>query len=621
MILTYLRDLYLFARNRVAINVLLMVGVSFLNGISILAIIPLLIIAGVIPPQNLTTVSWINHLLLATGLHLNLTTVLFFYVFILVTIAVINYQQSRSCVVLQNEFSNSLSQRIFTAIVSANWQYLLTANKSVLANGLTHEVIRINACTTLILQLVAQALIIIVQAAIALLINPGFSILVILCAAMFGLVSHVFFRRSKKQGFNFTRHNENVIFAVNENLNGLREIKTYSLEQQQINRFIKLRDAISTNIIKNTQTQNIVTFIYSVSSAILISIIVFFAIKVFKLNISELIVLFLIFARLWPLLTRVVNLLNHIAYSIPAYENITSLERELRSNCDMTMSKLSEHSIWSLQQKIILRSDLQLHHINNENKIDPEHKHEHQSNVNSGISFQNVSFSYEKPPQVSSSLDNITFDIKPGEVVACVGSSGAGKSTLADLLIGLLQPDTGQILIGGKQQDTESLAIWRSQIGYVPQDPFLFNDSIKNNLLWSAPDKSDDEIWHALKLAAINELVENLPDKLNAIAGERGVKLSGGERQRLVLARALLRNPTVLILDEATSALDTKNEEKIQQAIQQLHGKLTIFMIAHRISTVINADKILVMEQGRIIETGDYQTLSKNHNSYFSKLI
>ena len=159
-----------------------------------------------------------------------------------------------------------------------------------------------------------------------------------------------------------------------------------------------------------------------------------------------------------------------------------------------------------------------------------------------------------------------------------------------------------------------------SRIHFVKPHYTYFVDSIKSNLLWSAPNKNDDDIWHALKLAAIDELVDSLPDKLDSIVGERGVKLSGGERQRLALARALLRNPTFLVLDEATSALDTKNEEKIQQAINQLHGKLTIFMIAHRISTVSNADKIIVLDRGRIVEIGNYKELTANPHSHFNTL-
>jgi ATP-binding cassette, subfamily C, bacterial len=609
MILTYLKDLYSFSRARISLNILLMVGVSFLNGISILTIIPLLIIAGVIPAQDLTSIGWLNHLLLATGVHLNLALVLLFYVMLLVAIAVINYQLAQLSTSLENEFGNSLSRRVFSAIVSANWQYLLTANKSILTNCLTHEIIRVNTCTIVILNFVSQVLIIGVQTIIALLINPGFSILVILCAIMFGSASHVFFRRAKKQGFDFTRQNEKIMFAVNENLNGLREIKTYALEQQQITLFAKLRDAISNNIIKHVQTHEIVTFIYSAASAILISIIVFFAVKVFKLNISELIILFLIFARLWPLFTRSVNLLNHIAYNIPAYKNITSLEHELLNNS--CHSHIPCHS----------REETQVSG-NPENLIECSKRFKSKMTevcLSPVISFQNVGFSY-KQAQQTATLVNITFEINPGETIACVGASGSGKSTLADLLIGLLTPASGQILINGTPQDSELLGMWRSQIGYVPQDPFLFNDSIRNNLLWSAADKNDDEIWHVLKLAAIDELVKKLPDKLNSIVGERGIMLSGGERQRLVLARALLRNPTLLVLDEATSALDTKNEEKIRQAIQQLHGKLAIFMIAHRISTVMNADRIIVVDKGQIVEIGNYQTLVANPHGYFSKL-
>lgn len=234
------------------------------------------------------------------------------------------------------------------------------------------------------------------------------------------------------------------------------------------------------------------------------------------------------------------------------------------------------------------------------------------------MEFRDVSFYYDST-RANYAVEEANFFLPAGTTTAFVGVSGSGKSTLVDLLMGLITPKRGYILIDGEPL-LENLRPWRNSIGYVPQDAFLFNASIRENLLWACPDASEEGMWEALRLAAVYSFVISLPDGLDTVVGDRGVRLSGGERQRIVLARALLRKPSVLILDEATSSLDSENEKRIQQAIESLQGKLTIVIIAHRISTIRNADRILVLEQGRVVEQGNYQSLMKNRDSRFYDL-
>jgi ATP-binding cassette subfamily C protein len=226
-----------------------------------------------------------------------------------------------------------------------------------------------------------------------------------------------------------------------------------------------------------------------------------------------------------------------------------------------------------------------------------------------GVEFRNVSFHYDSD-RAGYAVKDVDFVLPAGTTTAFVGVSGAGKSTLVDLLIGLLTPQKGAVLIDGAPL-SENLRSWRNSIGYVPQDALLFNASIRKNLLWICPEASEEEMWEALRLAAVDSFVGSLPGGLDTVVGDRGVRLSGGERQRIVLARALLRKPSVLILDEATSSLDSENEKRIQQAVENLQGQMTIVVIAHRISTIRNADRIIVLEQGQIAETGDYVSLIK----------
>ncbi len=168
---------------------------------------------------------------------------------------------------------------------------------------------------------------------------------------------------------------------------------------------------------------------------------------------------------------------------------------------------------------------------------------------------------------------------------------------------------------------SEHLLSLRRSISYVAQDPFLFNTSIRENLVLVAPESSDDDLWEALEFSSAAEFVKRLPDGLDTLIGDRGIKLSGGERQRLVLARAILRKPKILVLDEATSALDTENESKIQEALERLKGKMTIIVIAHRLSTIRNADQVVVLDEGEVIQRGGFNQLANEKRNVFSQLL
>ena len=235
------------------------------------------------------------------------------------------------------------------------------------------------------------------------------------------------------------------------------------------------------------------------------------------------------------------------------------------------------------------------------------------------VRLEGVSFAYQDSgePLVISDLD---LTIQAGKTTAIVGPSGAGKSTIADLVMGLIQPDEGRVLVDERPLRAEQRRAWRSKIGYVPQDTFLFHDTVRENLLWARPDASDGEIREALRLAAAEDFVSRLPEGMETVLGDRGVRLSGGERQRLALARALLRKPSLLILDEATSNLDSENERRIQSAIEKLHGSMTILIITHRLFTTRSADVIYVLEQGRLVESGDIDTLVARKQGRFLEL-
>ncbi|MDA9685413.1 ABC transporter ATP-binding protein/permease [Flavobacteriaceae bacterium] len=235
-------------------------------------------------------------------------------------------------------------------------------------------------------------------------------------------------------------------------------------------------------------------------------------------------------------------------------------------------------------------------------------------NLKGKVVFENISFSYDNKTEV---LHNISFEAKQGSVIALVGSSGSGKTTIASLVTAFLKPTSGKVLIDGTDLSKVNLQSFRSQLGVVLQDDFLYEGTIRENILFPKPSASKAELLAAVKGAYVNEFSDRFDQGLETVIGERGVKLSGGQKQRISIARALLANPKIVILDEATSNLDTESESYIQKSLTVLMQNRTTFVIAHRLSTIQKADQILIIEDGRIVERGKHGELLESKGRYY----
>jgi ABC-type multidrug transport system fused ATPase/permease subunit len=239
--------------------------------------------------------------------------------------------------------------------------------------------------------------------------------------------------------------------------------------------------------------------------------------------------------------------------------------------------------------------------------------------INGEVEFKDISFNYPQRPDVDV-LINLSFHAQKGEKIAFVGASGAGKSTIASLIQRFYVPNSGDFTIDGENVEGIDLKHLREQIAYVPQEVILFSGSIEENIQFGDQNADFDAIRSAAKKANALEFIDSFPEGFDTEVGDRGIQLSGGQKQRIAIARAILKNPTILILDEATSALDTKSERLVQEALDGLMENRTSFIIAHRLSTIRKADKILVLDHGEIVEQGTHEELIHKENGVYVKL-
>ncbi|HWJ79393.1 MAG TPA: ATP-binding cassette domain-containing protein, partial [Niallia sp.] len=362
------------------------------------------------------------------------------------------------------------------------------------------------------------------------------------------------------------------------------DIKSNNLEASYLTWFKSMCIKMEHNFVELTKLKSTSQFIYKLVSSILIGFFVFFAIQLFQAQPAQLMLIVIIFSRLWPRFTGIQSNLEQLGSTIPSFNTLIILQKQCQ------------------QAKEFQTSTSNTLTVHNE------------------ISCKNVYFRYNtNAPEYA--LKGVSLKIKGNRTTAIVGRSGAGKSTLIDLIMGLNLPEKGEVLIDGKPLNDKTVLELRNSISYVPQDPFLFNTSIRENMILVKANAGDEQIWNALRFASAEKFVKKLPQGLDTIIGDRGIRLSGGERQRIVLARAILRNPSILVLDEATSALDVENETNIKEAIDRLKGRMTIIVIAHRLSTIRNADHVIVLDEGSIIQNGEFHQLANDGTGMFSYLL
>ncbi|KSU89052.1 multidrug ABC transporter [Priestia veravalensis] len=583
----FLKQIHSYAGKALYLNLLAMVAISLLEGVAILLLVPMLTMSGIVDFSKVNE-SGMKFFELFTYVPNQLSLSLILVVFVL--IAFVQYFLYRHVSIknamIQQGFFRQMRLQTYESVLHANWSFFLRKRKSDLIHLLQTEVARVSGGTHALLQFMTSLVFTCIQIMLALLLSPVITLFVLLCGAILLFFNRTFLRKSLSLGKrNFTLGRDYVA-GLTDQINGIKDIKSNTLEASRVEWHSSITKQMQSEQLEYTKMKMTSQFYYKVASSIFIALFIFVAIKLFQAQASQLMLIILIFSRLWPKVAGIQGELEQIAKSFPSFEAIKLLQEECREAQEYGNRQ-------SQSTQLVFKRE---------------------------IACRNIHFRYNEDGEAYA-LQNINLVIPVHQMTALVGRSGAGKSTLIDIIMGLNQPQKGAVFIDGVPLSATNIMAFRQLISYVPQDPVLFNASIRENLLLVDPNATEERMWEALQFSLAADFVENLPSGLDTLIGDRGIKLSGGERQRLVLARAILKKPKILVLDEATSALDTENEYKIQRALDSLKGRMTIVVIAHRLSTIRNADQVLVLQEGQVIQQGEFKSLAADKGLLFNRLL
>ncbi len=480
---------------------------------------------------------------------------------------------------ITTEYERATRSRIFSMVLRSSWPYLL---KQKLGNLETLLMIDTPASSSL-LSKITFTITLATSVLMYLVVAFSISIAVTISTLILGILTFVAVRplmdRVHVNSRERARTYRDTLHHVTEHVGGLKTVKALGVEGPAVERANILFDSIRRLSLRVGLTQQVATQAVSPIGILYIAAILSLAFKTTFISFAALPAILYLIYRIFTYVQQLQINVQYMSELAPHLERVVAHEES---------THLQEESSGTLP--FVFKDKL---------------------------SFEHVSFQYQEGRKV---FHDVSFDIPHGEMVGIVGPSGAGKTTCVDLILRLLEPGSGRVTLDGVDVRSISRAEWRSNVGYVSQDLFLIQDTIRNNIRFYDETMSDEHVWEAARLAHIDTFIEKCPDGLDTLVGERGIMLSAGERQRIVIARALARKPKVLILDEATSALDNESEAHIKRVIGELKGRVTIIAIAHRLSTIMDSDRLLVLQDGRLVETGSPKQLLGNTDSYFYKV-
>jgi ATP-binding cassette, subfamily B, bacterial PglK len=475
----------------------------------------------------------------------------------------------------------SLSTRLLKVYLYSPYTFHLQRNSADLVRNITSEIPQIFIGVLMPMLILAAELM--VMSCIALLLVIVEPVAAAIAAIFLGVsilwLNKTIRKQMGEQGLIRQEQGGQMIQWVNQSLGGVKETKVLGRETFFLDAFTRSVKAFGkANLFVGLANQLPNLFIDTLLISSVLLIVIFSLVQGREIqSILPMLSLFAIAAlRLMPSAKRIVSTITNIRYFQYAadliYQDLVSLEPALN------LCSVGQHTQASINQ------------------------------LQEFIEVRNIHYQY--PNAANLSISRLSLKIAKGESIAFIGTSGAGKTTIVDILLGLLTPSQGEILVDGKNIVTD-LAGWQQQIGYIPQSIYLSDDTIRNNIAFglASDEINEEQVWAAIKASQLEELIHSLPDQLDTLVGERGVRLSGGQRQRIGIARALYHDPEVIIMDEATAALDNTTEREFMRALESMTGQKTMIMIAHRLSTVKNCDRLYLIKNGAIVEQGKYEDL------------
>ncbi len=570
----YLASLLAMGGGRIArLGTLVVIG-ALVEGFGIMLIVPLLglVFAGGSARGEMGgRLGAITRPLLAHfGRGWGLAVLLALFCLLAITRGAVLWRRDLGLMTLSSELVDRWRGRMISALARASWRRSRELSRGHVEFSINSDVSRLAMGSDRILRGIVAAIQLVVQVGVAIALSPTLALaaLVLLLPAI--PIGLRMMRAAHRFGGDLTRQGGRRHNALTEFMAGLKLAKAHDAQGRYADEFTALSTAMRQRTIAFSSAQMRGAQAYQIVAALLAVVVLMVGMLWLHLPPAVTSAVLLLFARLPAPVMLLAQGGQALGTMLPAVSNLVALESDLTQDTPAPSPPTATAA--NTAPLTTGPAALRL----------------------SGISFRHH-------PQGAPVLQDIDLTLGAGEVAALIGVSGGGKTTLADIMIGLTAPDTGTLSIDGDVvTGPEALARWRRQIGYVPQDPFLFDDTLRANLTWAAPDAGDDALWQALTAAEADGFVRAMPEGLSTRAGDRGSRLSGGERQRICLARALLRRPRLLVLDEATSALDAEVEGRLLETLARLRGATTMVMITHRLPVSFAVDQVWRLENGRI---------------------